>query len=72
MSTTRVTANVGQHHIPLSSIVVKEGFNPRGPVVQDAELQALAATIRDGGVLSLAAVLNHSRTETPVLAQVAA
>ena len=37
--------------IPLSRIVVPQGFNPRGAVVDDAELEALAETIRQRGVL---------------------
>lgn len=37
--------------IPLHAITVKPGFNPRGEVVEDAELQALAQTIRDRGCL---------------------
>ncbi len=36
--------------IPLSRIV-PEGFNPRGEIVDDAELDALAETIRQHGVL---------------------
>jgi ParB/RepB/Spo0J family partition protein len=37
--------------IPLSRIVVPDGFNPRGEVVDDPELEALAETIRQRGVL---------------------
>jgi ParB/RepB/Spo0J family partition protein len=37
--------------IPLSRIVVPDGFNPRGTVVDDAELEALAETIRQRGIL---------------------
>lgn len=37
--------------IPLSRIVVPDGFNPRGDVVDDAELEALAETIRQRGIL---------------------
>jgi ParB/RepB/Spo0J family partition protein len=37
--------------IPLSQIVVKEGFNPRGEVVEDDELRAMAQTMREHGCL---------------------
>jgi ParB/RepB/Spo0J family partition protein len=37
--------------IPLAKIVVAEGFNPRGEVHEDAELQALAETMRQRGCL---------------------
>ena len=37
--------------IPLSKIVVADGFNPRGEVLEDAELLALAETIRQRGCL---------------------
>lgn len=37
--------------IPLSRIVVPDGFNPRGDVADDAELEALAETIRQRGIL---------------------
>jgi ParB/RepB/Spo0J family partition protein len=37
--------------IPLSSITVAEGFNPRGVVIEDDELHAMAATIRERGCL---------------------
>jgi ParB/RepB/Spo0J family partition protein len=39
------------HHIPLSRIVVQDGFNPRGQIVEDDQLQALAASIRERGCL---------------------
>jgi ParB/RepB/Spo0J family partition protein len=39
------------HHIPLSRIVVQDGFNPRGEIVEDDELQALAASISERGCL---------------------
>ncbi len=38
-------------HIPLEQITVKDGFNPRGEVTEDAELAALAETIRNHGCL---------------------
>src|SRR5674476_443844 len=38
--------------IPLSQISVAEGFNPRGEVIEDAELQALAQTMRERGCLA--------------------
>jgi ParB/RepB/Spo0J family partition protein len=38
-------------HIPLSRIAVREGLNPRGAVVEDEELQALAQTMRERGCL---------------------
>jgi ParB/RepB/Spo0J family partition protein len=58
-STTNATQNGNGHgaatvqlrDIPLSKIVVTEGFNPRGEVVEDAELQAMAATMRERGCL---------------------
>jgi ParB/RepB/Spo0J family partition protein len=37
--------------IPLSRIVVPEGFNPRGEVAHDAELEAMAETMRQRGCL---------------------
>jgi len=37
--------------IPLSRIVVAEGFNPRGTIVEDAELEAMAETMRQRGCL---------------------
>jgi ParB/RepB/Spo0J family partition protein len=37
--------------IPLSRIRVTEGFNPRGTITEDAELQALAETMRQRGCL---------------------
>ena len=36
--------------IPLSRIVVPDDLNPRGEVTEDAELDALAETIRQRGV----------------------
>jgi ParB/RepB/Spo0J family partition protein len=48
---TAVQAQPGQRHIPLSSIIVEDGFNPRGAVIDDAEFQALVATIKDRGLL---------------------
>jgi ParB/RepB/Spo0J family partition protein len=37
--------------IPLSRIVVQDGFNPRGEVVEDDALEAMAATMRERGCL---------------------
>ena len=37
--------------IPLSRIVIAEGFNPRGEIVEDAELEAMAETMRQRGCL---------------------
>jgi ParB/RepB/Spo0J family partition protein len=37
-------------HIPLSQITVQEGFNPRGEII-DAELDAMAETMRERGCL---------------------
>ncbi len=58
-STTNATQNGNGHgvatvelrDIPISQIVVAEGFNPRGEVVEDADLQAMAATMRERGCL---------------------
>jgi ParB/RepB/Spo0J family partition protein len=47
--------------IPLSQITVAEGFNPRGAVAEDAELQALAETMRERGCLQPIRV--HAATE---------
>jgi ParB/RepB/Spo0J family partition protein len=38
-------------HIPLSSIVVTDGFNPRGEVIEDDDLKAMAETMREHGCL---------------------
>jgi ParB/RepB/Spo0J family partition protein len=45
------TATIELKDIPLSQIIVAEGFNPRGEVVEDADLQAMAATMRERGCL---------------------
>ena len=37
--------------IPLSQIVVTDGFNPRGEIVEDAGIEAMAQTMRDRGCL---------------------
>lgn len=37
--------------IPLARIVVKDGFNPRGEIVEDDELRAMAETMRERGCL---------------------
>ncbi|HEY2768307.1 MAG TPA: ParB/RepB/Spo0J family partition protein [Solirubrobacteraceae bacterium] len=47
-------ASIGRvelREIPLSRIVVPEGFNPRGEVSHDAELEAMAETMRQRGCL---------------------
>jgi ParB/RepB/Spo0J family partition protein len=47
-------ASVGRvelREIPLARIVVPEGFNPRGEVAHDAELEAMAETMRRRGCL---------------------
>lgn len=46
---TRPKVTFGE--IPLSKITVAEGFNPRGEVVEDTELQQMAATMRERGCL---------------------
>jgi ParB/RepB/Spo0J family partition protein len=38
-------------HIPLSRIVVPDGFNPRGEVLEDRELEQLAESMRQHGCL---------------------
>lgn len=38
-------------HLPLSRIVVPEGFNPRGEVVDDRALEQMAESIRQDGCL---------------------
>ena len=43
--------SVQLRHIPLSRVVVPESFNPRGEVVDDRELEQLAASIRADGCL---------------------
>src|SRR4051794_23059261 len=48
---TAASARDVLREVPLSRIVVPEGFNPRGEVADDAELEALAETIRQRGVL---------------------
>jgi ParB/RepB/Spo0J family partition protein len=45
------TGRVELREIPLSRIVVPEGFNPRGEVAYDAELDAMAETMRQRGCL---------------------
>jgi ParB family chromosome partitioning protein len=37
--------------VPVSAIVIAEGFNPRGDVADDGELEQLAETIRQHGCL---------------------
>jgi ParB/RepB/Spo0J family partition protein len=38
-------------HVPLSRIVVPDGFNPRGEIVEDRELEQLAESMRRHGCL---------------------
>jgi ParB/RepB/Spo0J family partition protein len=45
------TGRVDLREIPLSRIVVPDGFNPRGEVTHDAELEAMAETMRQRGCL---------------------
>jgi hypothetical protein len=47
--TTAPAADIELAQIPLADITVKDGFNPRGEVAEDAELRALAETIRNHG-----------------------
>ncbi len=37
--------------IPISRIIIQAGFNPRGEIVEDDELEAMAATMRERGCL---------------------
>src|SRR4051812_29309431 len=50
-SPTRAHARDTLREIPLSRIVVAEGFNPRGDVVDDRALDQLAETMRQRGCL---------------------
>jgi ParB/RepB/Spo0J family partition protein len=50
-TTTSTTETVQQRTIQLSRIVVPAGFNPRGGVAEDRELEQLAESIRRHGVL---------------------
>lgn len=45
------SSRVELREIPLSRIVIPEGFNPRGEVAHDAELEAMAETMRQRGCL---------------------
>ncbi len=49
-ATTHPTVTLRE--IPLSAITVANGFNPRGEVIEDAELQQMAATMRERGCLT--------------------
>src|ERR1022692_315412 len=61
MATTSPIQNASNGHAPsvrvelrtiaLSRIVVPDGFNPRGEVVDDSELEAMAETMRQRGCL---------------------
>jgi ParB/RepB/Spo0J family partition protein len=54
-STSTPVHDVGEttqlRHIPLSRIVVPDGFNPRGEIVEDRELEQLAESMRRHGCL---------------------
>jgi ParB/RepB/Spo0J family partition protein len=50
-TSTVALARAELRNIPLSRVRVAEGFNPRGEVTEDAELQALAETMRHSGCL---------------------
>lgn len=50
-SSTGTVRQAESRTIPLSRIFVKEGFNPRGEIVEDDELQAMAETMRERGCL---------------------
>ena len=45
--------------VPLADITTEDGFNPRGEVVEDDELRALAETIRNHGCLLPIRVRRH-------------
>jgi len=45
------TQSVQLRHLPLSRIIVPGGFNPRGEVVDDRELEQMAESIRRDGCL---------------------
>ncbi len=47
-------------HLPLSRIVVPEGFNPRGEVTDDRELEQMAESIRQNGCFSRSASVRPS------------
>jgi len=52
MATTSTPGETTQlRHIPLSRIVVPDGFNPRGEIVEDRELEQLAESMRRHGCL---------------------
>jgi ParB/RepB/Spo0J family partition protein len=55
-------------HVPLAAIVVPEGFNPRGEVADDAELEQLAETIRQHGCLQPVRVRATDRDEFVLIA----
>jgi ParB/RepB/Spo0J family partition protein len=45
------TDGVQLRHLPLSRIIVPDGFNPRGEVVDDRELEQMVESIRQDGCL---------------------
>jgi ParB/RepB/Spo0J family partition protein len=49
--TTAPAGEIELARIPLEQITVEDGFNPRGEVTDDAELQALAETLKSHGCL---------------------
>jgi ParB/RepB/Spo0J family partition protein len=59
MATTKNTTGAGNgaksqtelRMIPLSRVIVKDGFNPRGEIVEDDALRAMAETMRERGCL---------------------
>jgi ParB/RepB/Spo0J family partition protein len=54
--------------IPIEKITVQDGFNPRGQISDDAELDALAQTIRERGLLQPILVRPaHEQTDRFVL-----
>jgi hypothetical protein len=50
-SSGATTDGVQLRHLPLSRIIVPDGFNPRGEVVDDRELEQMAESIRQDGCL---------------------
>jgi ParB/RepB/Spo0J family partition protein len=46
-----VTDGVQLRHLPLSRIIVPDGFNPRGEVVEDREFEQMVKSIRQDGCL---------------------
>jgi ParB/RepB/Spo0J family partition protein len=61
-------ATVQLRHIPLSRIVVADGFNPRGEVFEDRELEQLAESMRQHGCLQPVRVRATERGDYAVIA----